>query len=741
MSYKEKPLLKLFRFENNSFKLQAIIDDYESCSFQHSFYEAGTFTIDINYNIPNSQLFEKDLFIQFGNNSQDFGVIVNISDSIGSDGKGSQKRNITGYDARYIFKRRIIKNLNNADTWIYTGSGELCMRNLIEDQCGINAESKRQLPIINTIPEEGIGSQYSVSEAYTNLYDVLVTIAIQTEIGWYVEFIDNQMILKFYKGNDLHSNVRFDTDYNSLSDASYEDSSESYSNAVYVGGKGNGTNKDIYEGEKLENDLSPSGLNRFESWDDSGTLDNDSDYENEAVNKLSEYSQTVSLSGKGLAKCPYVYREQYEVGDTITVSFSNKRAISKIVSLTEHWSWGQYDMEFEFGKPIQDLNRQLSLLISKIQTYQATSDSVKTSNVKYYTIPTDTHQPKYDVILDVIGFTGDISQNRTFTLYYDDESKTGAKTYHIYLKQLNGNGKLILTSGKAGSTTLELKGGTYVVIVYVDKDGNIYKGTGVSSTSELINDSGFVAKNSDGQIPVEVVTSEPGDDRKVLYTGNGPRFVLRTDKGGWASGSFYLNTEGEYIATIGVLGNNDKVSYYYLGNSYNDENGMRIYPTIYDVDTAKQIHPNLRQLWNGAMYPFDSIIWTWNITGRPTVTITNITSGYSASLSSCYRQGNDLFVRIIVTNNTTITSTNYGTQDIKINVSDGVVLPDLEVISVGYYGNNEIIGAYQGDYKGDNTSTSRGIRIRWQTHGVAFSSGSATRVVLRIPLTNYPLNA
>ena len=152
MSYKEKPILKLYKFENNSFVMQAIIDDYQEVSFERNLYEAGTFTITINYNIPNALLFERGQFIQFGSDPYDFGEIYSIQDSIGADGKGSQIRTITGYDARYILKRRVIKNMNSNGLWTMTAKGELCLRNLIKDQCGSGAEAKRQLPINNTIP-------------------------------------------------------------------------------------------------------------------------------------------------------------------------------------------------------------------------------------------------------------------------------------------------------------------------------------------------------------------------------------------------------------------------------------------------------------------------------------------------------------------------------------------------------------------------------------------------------------
>jgi hypothetical protein len=53
-------------------------------------------------------LFERGLFVQFGSDPYDFGEIITLTNSIGSDGKGSEYLNITGYDSRYLFKRRVI---------------------------------------------------------------------------------------------------------------------------------------------------------------------------------------------------------------------------------------------------------------------------------------------------------------------------------------------------------------------------------------------------------------------------------------------------------------------------------------------------------------------------------------------------------------------------------------------------------------------------------------------------------
>jgi hypothetical protein len=471
MSYKEKPQLHLYEYKNNSFSQIAIIDDFQEVSFEHNLYSAGTFTIMINYNIPNALLFERGLFVQFGSDPYDFGEIYSINDRIGEDGKGSQIRTITGYDARYIFKRRIIKNLNSNGMWKMTAKGELCLRNLIADQCGENAETKRQLPIINTIPQESdaIGKEYSVSEQFTNLYEVCKTIATQSEIGWRVKFDDGSLTLECFEGTDRSDTVQFSTDFDSLRDGEFSDSSESYSNAIYIGGKGQNDERDIYEGE----DGAPNGLDRFEAWDDQSQMTTTDEYTAEALSMLTQYGQTITVSGNGLAKCPYVYKEQYDVGDIITIAFSGKKAVAQILSVTERWAWNQYDINFSFGKPQNTLSEQLQIMLRKIQGASDKTNSIE--SVKWYTIPTDNLMPKEDVTCNTLGFTGAIaSGGNTFTLYLDNEG-TGAKTYNIYVKNLSGNDKLTLTTGKSGATNYQLSSGNYVGQIYVDENGNIFE--------------------------------------------------------------------------------------------------------------------------------------------------------------------------------------------------------------------------------------------------------------------------
>ena len=573
MSYKEKPQIKLYAFTDNQFVLQAIIDDYQECSFEHNIYQAGQFTISINYNIPNSQLFQRGLFIQMGNNPYDFGEILKIQDAIGEDGKGSQIRTITGYDARYLLKRRVIKNMNSNGLWVMTAKGELCLRNLIKDQCGSGAEEKRQLPITNTVPADAdaIGKVYSVSEQFTNLYEVCRTIATQSEIGWRIAF-NGTLSLECFSGTDRSQTVQFSTSFDSLANGEFSDSSESFSNAIYIGGKGQNDNRDIYEGE----DGTPSGFDRFESWDNQSQMTTESEYEAEALSMLSQYGQTLTMQGNGLAKCPYIFREQYDIGDIITVAFSGKSAVAQILSVTEHWGWGSYDIQFSFGKPQNNLAEQLQLMLRQIQ--KASEKATSTDSVRWYTIPTDSVMPKADVTYNTIGFVGTVGTNATFTLYLDNE-KTGAKTYHVWFKQLGGTGKLTLTTGKAGAVNLTMGVGTYVAIISVDEAGNIVNvaetptdliesGNNAPLTSNAVANSNAMPVNSVTSGNMHSVTSNAVAQALLKCFPNYSQAQLIYDGTQEYNNNNYIAPDNGFLIGSGYgLASNSSWIYFYLPNN------------------------------------------------------------------------------------------------------------------------------------------------------------------------------
>lgn len=142
------------------------------------------------------------------------------------------------------------------------------------------------------------------------------------------------------------------------------------------------------------------------------------------------------------------------------------------MSVTQHWSKGEFDEDMEIGKPLSDVKRQLSLILKKIQSASSSIASKTTSSTIWYDIPVDREMKSDEVVYDVIGFYDNVGTGETFKLYFDTNG-TGSKIYHVYLRDLQGTGKLTLTTGMSGAQDLLLNGGTYVTIIYVDNEGNI----------------------------------------------------------------------------------------------------------------------------------------------------------------------------------------------------------------------------------------------------------------------------
>ena len=564
MAWNEKPFLKLYYYENDSFHLDAIIDDYKDCSFSRNLFEAGEFTITINMNIPNAKKFKMGMFVQFGNDPYDVGEIKSVSDSLTETGKGDQVLTITGYDARIIFQKRIIKNMNANGKWEMTGAGELIIRSLVRDQCGEFAEAKRRLPVVNEFPADFNfkGDTYSISETYGNLYDVLCTIATNSKLGWRMKMTSSGFTLETYEGNDLSKTVKFSPEYDSLANGSFSESSENFTNAVYVGGKGDDDDRDIYEGEAG----SPTGLDRVECWDDKSDLTTTEEYANEALSILNSFSQTLSVSAQGLAKNPYEYKKQYDVGDYITISFNDKTAVCQIISISENWSKGAYGIDFEFGKPLSTLGGQLNAMLQMI--HRASDKGSSTDSVRWYTIPTDTEMPSCDVTYRTIGFIGDVGSNATFKLYLDDQ-RNGAKTYHVYFKQLGGTGKLTLTTGVSGAVDLVMNPGTYVAIITVKENGDIQmasstptntvqSGNNQPVTSDAVSETVSYSSN-------ETLTGGTWIDGKPIY-----RIIFPFNR-------MLIAGDTIYTVNVGQANFDTLIKAYYMGRRPNMKDVMSAY--------------------------------------------------------------------------------------------------------------------------------------------------------------------
>ena len=514
-----KPTIYLF---DRTFTRIALIDDYESVSWTRNAYRSGDNTISINYNTSNAHLFQKGLFVRFGDDDRDFGIITNITDKISETGKGSQQRVITVKDARFIFHQRVISDFNeNGDynSWKMKSDGGNIMRELISSQCGNTCNANRKFDnlllfsrldgdilrieddnskIVGTtlnlngdeysiigdtlyINRSDYGRTIEVSYAGTNLYDALCEIAEKCEVCWSIYFNEDgkTLILVFENSTDKSNNVFMTTDYDAIKSGEFKSGIDSYANFVTAGGYGSGKDRLYSTGYTGANE--PSGYDRYEAFTNNPSQIDVAGLQESIGGTLAQYSQTDTITGVGLAKSPYVYKKDYDVFDKVTVGFSGHKVAVKIISVSEVWAYNSYAISYEFGKPSKGLTDQLinmniRTMNESTQSTSGTNTNNMTDGVKFIDIANgDVEIELSDAIYNVIAIKNSgvavTSTHRKITFKYNSAG-IGCKQYYIYDMGESAGTPLDLTTDK-NTINIGLKGAKNYTIIRIDTDGYI----------------------------------------------------------------------------------------------------------------------------------------------------------------------------------------------------------------------------------------------------------------------------
>ena len=484
----------VYDYDGNSGKFLSVgvFDSAESVSYEWSAFNVGQFSLQTRDDVPNANLLSRGRVVRIGGKAT--GIITTRKETLSQDGRVVVA--VTGYDLRILFKQRIIRNLNSDGKWEMSGNAETVLLSLIESECGSLAQEKRRLPV--SIPaSQSRGEPVTVSESFTNLLDVCQKIALQGGIGWCVELSEGLLSLKVYTGEDKSGEVFISAAFGSIASGEWSDSSDSFSNAVYIGGKGNNGARDVFEGE--ENDA--RGLMRFESFANESSLTTTQEYRNRADMVLSQYEQTEKMSGQMLFKSPYVFGDDYFVADILTVEFRGHKSRQQITGYTESYQRGKYTIKADFGHQQMTIGNQLSAVANNVKNLseQVPSNSITSTVTATFTGGTWT-QNKNEVKYDTI----DVNGTGKLILYFDASSKTGRKGYNL-LPRTAGTLKLCTTADSTEKTLAV-------------RAGFCYRAEVTDAGAVLVDEASAVrsyAETVAGRIPTVVDTVQAGNYNPV----------------------------------------------------------------------------------------------------------------------------------------------------------------------------------------------------------------------------------
>ena len=336
--------LNLYIYDT-SFKLQAIVEQYESLIWTDRYDECGDFELMVPFEDKWTSILQKDFYCHI-DYSDRWCVIEKIEQSKEED--GPPRMIVSGRSLESIIERRIVPGkveFGTDTTSGYNVNVQSSIQSLINSHVINPSDTNRKINnfIFSSNSDSNVTSK-TFHESYNgnSILDIVEGVCKDKHLGFKIILNDsNQFVFSLYCGVDrtmaqnANSYVIFSTYFDNLKSSSYFCSKEEYRNFAYV-------SKDENQFINTYNTSSvPSGLERREVQFDASELnDNKKDtmtntqIQEKAKKKLNdEFKIKTGIEGEIVSEKMYKYREHYNVGDR--VQFKDMYGNSEAVYISE----------------------------------------------------------------------------------------------------------------------------------------------------------------------------------------------------------------------------------------------------------------------------------------------------------------------------------------------------------------------------------------------------------------------
>lgn len=335
----------------------AIIDTYETLSYEVGFYRPGSFCLSVNLNTPNAGAFSLGRLVRVGNDNTKVGIIRSVVTTLNEN--GAYILNVSGNELWSLLEyRQVVPDAGQAH-FVSAGTVpvETGLKSMVAKQCGATAAASRQFPSFSVVATSGRGPNMEMTERYSNLLDACTRYLTSTACGLFATFTGTGWSLDFSTGTDRSATVIFSSDRDTLQSASYTLSDTAYRNLAIVGGQGDGVARMV---NTVFQSTEPTGIDRLEMFVDARDLSVSGSLDNRGVQKLNESRFTRFLEFNALTYSRYVYGKNYFVGDLVTVQEFGLSQSSRVIAATEEWKNGSYQIKLVFDKELATITRQVS---------------------------------------------------------------------------------------------------------------------------------------------------------------------------------------------------------------------------------------------------------------------------------------------------------------------------------------------------------------------------------------------
>lgn len=374
----------VYKLNNTEFELIGQINKYTSLIWPDKYNGYTSFELNAPVTNENRELIKKGNVIWCGG---DNAAIIEIVES-DADENGQKTFSVKGRTLEALLTRRIIWGTYHcANKYSSTA-----MYEIVESQC-INANDvARIIPFLECAEDEELGKRVSFQKTGGEVYEALVSIATDADLGFDVLFRprEKKLIFKVIEGVDraiapMYGNasdlVIFSTDLEDILSSSYYTNDQDVKTLAFVHGEGEGSKrKYIVSGNNASNGFERKELyvdardlqSEITHSDGSVTTITDDDYNDllndKGIEKLAEYTEIELFEAemRVTGDIQYKYGIDYNKGDKVLIQDTDIgiQVVGRVTEVSENFD-DEYELIITFGYEYPTLIQKIRKQISK----------------------------------------------------------------------------------------------------------------------------------------------------------------------------------------------------------------------------------------------------------------------------------------------------------------------------------------------------------------------------------------
>lgn len=367
--------ITVFEVTETAFVNLGEINEFTHLLWPDHYAGYGTFELQAPVTEENQTLLREGNYLWTGETSAAVIEIINSE----TDTKGQKKYVIKGRTLEFLLSTRIVWGTYSANNKPVS----TIMYELVEQNCVNPSDPNRKIPYFTCGTDLKVGSKISHQKTGGYVYDDILDLSSESELGFNVLFLPVERELRFVvtQGVDrtnLQSlnSVLLSTDLEDILASEYYLNNQDVRNLAWVQGEGEGeSRKEVVAGENTQ----VRGFNRRELYVDARDVQHSVYNPDGTTTELTEEEYLATLRSRGLVKLAdyprtetfeatirttggqYTYGKDYLKGDKIVIQDLDLglQVVGRITEVTN--SWGEsHEMDLTFGYSYPTLLKKIS---------------------------------------------------------------------------------------------------------------------------------------------------------------------------------------------------------------------------------------------------------------------------------------------------------------------------------------------------------------------------------------------